>query len=880
MIFRYRFFILFLFFVDALLANVSKTPYDLKCENLYNPLGVDMEHPRFSWKLPSTDDLYNSELWLSDDSVSLLSNEPGKCIVIKTEKPNTIHTNYTNEVNLKSFVKYYWKVVSTGNKRKTRLSSQISSFTTSNIDKSPIFNYWISDSNDSNYKPAAYYRKSFSVTKKISSATLSIAAAGLYELSFNGTTVGDQKLNPMYTRYDKRILSVMHDVTSFLKQGENIMGVELGNGWYNHQSTAVWFFDKASWRNRPRFSAELRIKYADGDTQIISTDSSWKTSSSPIVFNSIYTAEHSDFRERTPNWNTTSCDVLGWSQAKVVANPTEKIQSQLLYPIKETARYQCTKFKRLNDSCYIFYFPKNIAGVTELRIKGISGTRVKIKHGEMLNKDGTVNLSNIDYHYRPADDSDPFQTDIIWLSGQEDVFKPKYNYKGFQYVEVTSSAPVELDEKSLTATEMHSAVPQIGNFYSSSEILNKIWKATNSSYLANLFGYPTDCPQREKNGWTGDAHIAIETGLYNFDAITIYEKWLRDFVDVQRTNGVLPCIIPTSVWGYDWANGVDWTGAVCIVPWNVYLFYGDTTLISQMYPVMRKYLTYVESTAKDNLTDWGLGDWVPVNSKSDVKLTTSVYYYVVANIMSKSASLLNKNEDAKYYQNLAQEIKNSINYHYLNSEAGIYASGTQTELAMPLYWGIVPENMKAKVANQLFLSVEKNNFHLDVGLLGSKALLGALSENGYTETAYKVATQETYPSWGYWIKNGATTLHENWRTDVVIDNSYNHIMFGEIGAWLYNSLGGIKIDENNSGFKNIIIRPYFPENMDTLSINYNCPYGKLSLRWQKKDKQKILYSISLPTGVAAKLILPENYSIKKNIRLKSGENHFSIKIKD
>lgn len=211
------------------------------------------------------------------------------------------------------------------------------------------------------------------------------------------------------------------------------------------------------------------------------------------------------------------------------------------------------------------------------------GTKLRLKHGELLDKNGMVNMANIDYHYRPTDDSDPFQTDIVILSGKQDRFMPKFNYKGFQFVEVSSSAPIQLSDENLIAVEMHSDVPAIGYWSSSSDLLNKIWKATNSSYLANLFGYPTDCPQREKNGWTGDAHIAIETGLYNFDGISIYEKWMNDFCDEQKDNGILPCIIPTSVWGYDWANGVDWTSAVAIIPWEIYRFYGDTTLLRRMY---------------------------------------------------------------------------------------------------------------------------------------------------------------------------------------------------------------------------------------------------------------------------------------------------------
>ena len=369
--------------------------------------------------------------------------------------------------------------------------------------------------------------------------------------------------------------------------------------------------------------------------------------------------------------------------------------------------------------------------------------------------------------------------------------------------------------------------------------------------MDNLFGYPTDCPQREKNGWTGDAHIAIETALYNFDAITVYEKWLLDFIDEQRENGVYPCIVPTSVWGFDWANGVDWTSASIIIPWEIYRFYGDETLMRRMYPSAKKYVAYIESISKDNLTDWGLGDWIPVRSKSDVTLTTSIYYYTDVSIMAKAAKLFGYVDDAVYYEALADRIKESINDRYLDKETGLYASGTQTELAMPLYWNIVPDGYREKVAEQLNRRVVQDSCHIDVGLLGSKALLGALSDNGYPETAYRVATQETYPSWGYWIKNGATTLHENWRIDVVIDNSLNHIMFGEIGAWLYKTLGGLRIDESNPAFRHVSLRPYFPENLDYLEIEHETPYGCISTSWKRDDEGNILYEFDLPECVSA-----------------------------
>jgi alpha-L-rhamnosidase len=438
---------------------------------------------------------------------------------------------------------------------------------------------------------------------------------------------------------------------------------------------------------------------------------------------------------------------------------------------------------------------------------------------------------------------------------------PLFGYKGFQYVEVTSSRPVNLTIESLTGYFMHSDVPPAGSFETSNPTINKIWYAANNSYLSNLFGYPTDCPQREKNGWTGDAHIAIETGLYNFDGITVYEKWLADHRDEQQPNGVLPAIIPTSGWGYHWANGPDWTSTIAIIPWNIYLFYGDAKLLNDSYDNIKRYVDHITSISPEGLTTWGLGDWVPVKSKSPVELTSSVYYYVDALILSKMEEMISNNWMDRPYEELANKIKDAINAKYLNRETGIYGSGSQTELSVPLKWGIVPDDMIEIVAANLAKRVASDNNHIDVGLLGTKAILNALSENGYADVAYKVASQETFPSWGWWMVNGATTLYENWPIDAKSDISMNHIMFGEISAWFYKALGGINPDPQKPGFKNIILKPMFVEGLSSASAKHTSPYGEIVSEWTRK-KDNIIYKITIPANSTASLYLPDMLKIK------------------
>ncbi|MEM1136540.1 MAG: family 78 glycoside hydrolase catalytic domain, partial [Bacteroidota bacterium] len=759
--------------------------------------------------------------------------------------------------------------------------SAVNSFETGMMQMDNWLGSWISDSNDSTLKPAAYFRKEFKTIKKIKTAHAYIAVGGVFELYINGQRVGDHQLDPGYTRYDQRNLYITHNVTSLLQEN-NAIGILLGNGWYNHQSTAVWFFHEAPWRARPRFCLNLRITYEDGSVETISTDENWKTALSPVIFNSIYTAEHYDARLEQPGWNKVGFDDNKWMSSIITMAPSQNIVSQSMHPIRHIEEITPKSIRKVNSQKYIFDLGRNIAGVSKIRVEGEAGTILRITHAELLDKDGNIDQSNIDLHYRPTDDSDPFQTDIYVLSGKGlETFTPRFNYKGFQYVEVASSKPIELTKNSLSGIFMHSDVPSVGKINSSSNTLNKIWEATNNAYLSNLFGYPTDCPQREKNGWTGDAHIAIETGLYNYNAITVYEKWLADHRDEQQPNGVLPAIIPTAGWGYDWANGPDWTSSIAIIPWNIYLFYGDTHLLKACYENIKRYVDHITEISPSYLTDWGLGDWVPVKSVSPKEYTSSIYYYTDALILSKAAKLLGKEDDHKSYAELAQHIKAAINTKYFNEETGIYGSGFQTELSAALYWNIVPEVSRKQVADNLAKRVIADGKHIDVGLLGSKTILNALSENGYGDLAYEVASQETYPSWGWWIVNGATTLLENWNMETTInDISQNHIMFGEIGAWYYKALGGIKPDPNQPGFKNVLLTPHFVSNLDAFEARYISPYGKVVSEWKRTDG-KIFYNVKIPANSTATLSLEgSDITLDENILVeKQANNSFSLKLK-
>lgn len=854
-------------------------PVHLRCEHMVRPLGLDARTPRLSWRYQTDRNGAKQSAYrimVSTDSLGLV-HDKSNCWDTGEKASADMLVAYAG-IPLLPYTRYFWHVEAVDENGK-KSKSAISSFETGILDKNQWKGAWISDGHNREFHPAPYFRKVFKSPKPIKSARVYIAVGGLYELFINGIRIGDSHLNPMYTRYDRRILYVTHDITEQIRAGDNAIGVLLGNGWYNHQSKAVWDFDQAPWRNRPAFCMDLRILYVDGTHETISTGLDWKTATGALQFNSIYTGEHIDARLEQKGWNTAHFDDSDWHGVRLRSAPASIIKSQQLQPIRHAKTITAQSYKHLNDSTYIFDFGQNMAGMTALRVHGPSGTRIQVKHGERLAEDGRIDLSNIDVYYRGDKLREPFQTDIFTLSGTLDTFRNRFNYKGFRYVEVLSSVPINLDKGSLTAYFTHSDVDAVGQIKSSNPIIERLWKAANNSYLSNLMGYPTDCPQREKNGWTGDGHFAIESAFYNFDAITIYEKWLADHRDEQQPNGVLPDIIPTGGWGYGTDNGLDWTSTIAIIPWHIYLFYGDSKTLADCYEAIKRYVDYVDRISPDHLTSWGRGDWVPVKSTSNKELTSSVYFYVDVHILAQTAKLFDKQADYFYYSSLAEKIKSAINSKYLNKDTGLYATGTQTELSVPLYWGVVPPDVRQKVSDNLAEKVVQNNFHLDVGVLGAKALLNALSENGHTETAYRVAVQQTYPSWGWWIANGATTLLENWDLQATRDISDNHMMFGEIGAWFYKGVGGIYPDAASPGFKHIVLKPYFAADLEQFEAKHRSPFGEICSSWTRK-KAKIQYTAIVPPNCSATLYLPAPFPQKEPIKVTAGIHTWECPLKN
>jgi len=839
--------------------NENVQPVDLRTEYLENPINIGNPTPRLTWRFEGQE----ADFSVSKAEVNIWENpeKKGTRIHIEKEIPSgkTLITSFMVPDTLKPLTCYWWNVTvrdSHGNRCRT---SGLASFETAMFSEKDWQARWITDNHDKEYEPAPLFRKNMEVAgKQILSARAYVSVTGYYEMFINGKRVGKKQLDPGYTNFGKRILYTVHDITSLLTEGENTISAVLGNGWYNVQGPATWDFHKAAWRTRPRLLAEFHIRYSDGTENVVLSDSTWKTSAGAYTYNDIYSGDRIDLRLEEKGWKMSSFDDSKWQQAQTVSSPSPKLIAQQMPAIQITEELPASEMKKFSDRLYVYTFPKNMAGFCRLRVKGTPGTRITLKHGEMLKKNGRLEQGNVNFFFYPRNPDEVFQQDEVILRDADEWvdFTPSFTYHGFQYVEVESSKPVELTKESLTALFVHTNVESVGSFECSDQTLNKIWKATRQSYLSNLESIPTDCPQREKNGWTADAHVSVDLGLLNYDGITVYEKWMNDFTDMQREQGDITAIVPSSGWGWGKSAGPVWDAALFIIPNALYEYYGDSRCIRKMIPTLDRYLAYLGKEEENGLLPFGLGDWVPYKSKTNNTYTSTAYYYLDYKLRASFARILG--EDDSRFVAKAEKIRQTINDRFFNAETSTYAEGTQTAQALALYLGLPPEGREKQVAGKLHELVSGNNYFLDFGVLGSKTVPRMLTKYGYVEDAVKMVSKTEAPSWGYWIEHlGLTSLAEEWVTDPVKNgSSLNHVFLGDVSAWMVNQLAGINYDPQNPGFTHILITPHFVKELSWVKARYQSVKGLIGSEW-KRENEKVILNVTIPEGCSASVITGE-----------------------
>ena len=814
-------------------------PSNLRVEYLPNPIAIDVLQPRFSWVLPHPErgEAQSAYQILVATSSKLLGENKGdQWDSGKASSTDTAQIAYAGKA-LASGRTYFWKVRSWDKEGRAGDYSSAAQFGMGLLSRDEWKGEWIGGANQ--------LRTEFQIPGNVVRARAYICGVGYYELHLNGHKIGRNVLDPAWTTYDKRVLYSTYDVARYLTHGSNAVGVMLGEGWY--KSRALLF--------------QLNIELADGQTVSIASGPKWKMKDGPVTSDSVWDGETYDARLETPGWDRPGYDDSSWSAAQAIEGPKGEISAEMMPPIRVVDTLVPVKMMNPEPGVYVFDFGQNLSGWAQLRVSGPSGAAVKLRYSELIYPDGNLNRENI----RTAK-----SRDIYTLRGEgEEVYEPRFTYHGFRYVEVTGF-PGTPSLASLRARVVHSDVATIGSFAASKEILNQIQRLIRWSQLTNLFSVPTDCDQRnERMGWMGDAQITAEEATLNFDMAAFYTNFLRDIRDAQKPDGEIPDTVPH---GYgEYPADPAWGTAYPTIAWTLWEQYGDRRILAEHYEGLKKYVEFLHSQAPDNVLRIGrYGDWVAIEP-TPVEFVSDAYYYDDVSILRDIARVLGKSADADEYATLADQIKGAFNRAFYDSKSGNYSTGTQTANATALGLGLVPDQHVGLVARNLSWDIlYRHNTHVTTGFIGVKFLLPALTEIGRPDLAYDLAVQTTYPSWGYMVERGATTLWELWQEKTGPSmNSHDHAMFGSVGAWFYTALGGINLGEDGAGYRHIRIDPQMTEDLFSASATVDTIRGRVSSSWARQENGTTL-EIDVPAGSDAEVVVPKQQELT-NPTVREGE---------
>jgi len=829
--FKSRIFVLFVFVMAFFSSSIAfseeksgpRPPISLRCQYLTNPIGIDVKQPRFSWVLE-----HSQRGQKQSASAIVVSTEPqaqsgDRWDSGKVNSEDSIQVVYSGKP-LESGRTYYWRVKYWDKDGAESGWSDTAFFETGLFNREEWKGQWIGGENQ--------LRREFLLNAKVRRARAHICGLGYYELRLNGQKVGCNVLDPGWTTYDKRVLYVTHDLTGFLRQGPNAIGVILGNGWYRSRALLL----------------QLNIELEDGNRVEVVSDTTWKAKNGPILQDSIYNGEIYDARLETPGWDLPGFDESAWSPAESVKGPSGVLSAQMMPPIRVIDTIVPLKMTNPKPGVYVFDMGQNFSGWAQLRVCGPRGTAVRMRFAEMIDDSGMINTENL----RGARAEDTY---ILRGEGEER-YEPRFTYHGFRYVELTGFPGVPT-ASTLRGRVVHSAVHQAGSFACSRPILNQLQRNIIWGQKTNLHSIPTDCCQRdERMGWMGDAQGTAEEAMYNFDMAAFYTNFIRDIRDVQDEKGTITDTVP-HIWGSRPADPA-WGTAYPLLCWYMYQYYGDKRLLEEQYEGVKKYVEYLRTREEDGLVKFSYyGDWVAVD-KTPGSLVSSFYYYYDVKILAAMAQVLRKGKDALAYKQLAEKIKIAFHKQYYDPKTGNYANGTQTANTLPLFLDLAPESERGAVWGNLFDNiVYHNNSHLTTGIIGTKYIMELLTRNGVPDLAYDIATQTTYPSWGYMIENGATTLWELWqqRTGPSM-NSHNHPMFGSVGSWLYKALAGINLAPDSVGFQKILIQPQMVRDLQSAAGSVETLRGTVISSWSRSAKCTNL-DITLPVNSEAEIVLPK-----------------------
>lgn len=741
---------------------------------------------------------------------------------------------------------------------------------------------------------ARYFRKEFILNKEIKKATLYISGLGLYEAYLNGQKIGNQVLSPTATDYSKTVKYNTYDVTKQTIEGKNTIGVILGNGrFFSMRQPGKMELGIPDIRHFgfPKLIAQLEITYADGNTQTIVSDTTWKvTANGPIRSNSEFDGEEYDARLEMSGWNTSHFDDSKWLQAEKTKTPDGKLESQFNYNIQVMDTLYPVAVTEPKPGMYILDMGQNMVGWLHMKVKGNKGTQIQLRFAETLKNDGTLYLDNI----RSA-----LVTDKYTLKGTHiETWEPTFTYHGFRFVEITG-LPKKPELSDFKGKVIYDKLETIGHFETSDTLINRIYKNAYWGTRGNYRSMPTDCPQRdERMGWLGDRAVESLGESYMFDIHLFYVKWLDDIAQAQRADGSIPDVAP-NYWEL-YTDNMTWCGAYLIIANMLYEQFGDKEPILKHYASMKKWIDYMRKNylidnimTKDTYGDWCMPPESPelILSNDPARITapavlSTTYYYHLLNLLTRFATISGNTNDAIEFTEQAEKVKNAYNKKYLNKEKGYYGNNTVTANILSLRYGMVPKEYEKAVFNNIIeKTMIESNGHVSTGLVGMQQLMRGLSDYGRTDVAYKIVTNKTYPSWGYMIENGATTIWELWNGNTANPsmNSGNHLMLlGDLIPWFYEYLAGIKNAPGSVAFEKILFKPYFTDELKYVDASFESIRGKITSSW-KKENGKFEWEITIPANTTAIIYLPasdENTIEVNQKKTKSTDNAKLIKMEN
>lgn len=870
-----------LLFFSAQVIGKDLEVTNLRTEYKTNPLGLDLKAPRFSWELLAADRNVSQTAYhiLVSDNLSLLDKNIGNVWDSKlVQSDASIQVAYKGQP-LQSAKTYYWKVKVSDNKKRTSSWSKSGMWQMGLLkagdwmnakwiayDRIPdsLANPLVSDAkkdktNDNNTLPLL--RKDFRIKKQVRKATVFISGLGHFELSLNGKKVGENFLDPGWTKYDKQALYVTFDATELLKKGDNAVGVMLGNGFYYVPPVRKRFRKLKTAFGYPKMICRIAIEYADGSTDNVISDTSWKTAQSPVIFSSIYGGEDYNANLEQKGWDSPGFKAKSWRPVVTVDGPP-KLDPQLAEPVKIAERFSPVKVASPAAGIWVYDMGQNASAIPYIQVKGKKGDTVRITPAELLKADGTVN--------QKATGSPHYYEYILKGDGVE-TWHPRFTYYGFRYLEVSGAVPAGKPNQeakptlqTLQSLHIRNAAADVGTFSSSSDLFNKTDVLIEWAMKSNMMSVLTDCPHREKLGWLEQVHLMGGSLMYNYDVLNLYKKTMGDIRYSQTSEGLVPEIAPEYVtfsWGGTmFRDSPEWGSSSIIAPWYAYHWYGDERILEENYDVMKRYIAYLKSQAKEDILYQGLGDWFDlgpnrpgVSQLTPMGVTGTATFYYDLGIMSKIARKIGKPEDAAEYDALAVKVKKAFNDKFFNKATNQYATGSQTSNAMALYMDLVdPKDRDAVLAN-LIKDIRNRNNSLTAGDIGYRYLLRVLEEAGRSDVIYDMNSRSDVPGYGYQLAKGATALTESWQALENVSN--NHFMLGHLMEWFYSGLAGIRADEGSVAYKKVVIHPEPVGDLTSAKGELNSPYGKIESSWVKKGSSFEL-RVRIPSNTSATVYLP------------------------